>query len=338
MKKTVKIVIACGLIALSWTAWCLYFVPAENAVELRLSLAKNEWEAGEFLWYKLEIKNIGHRRIEFFDRAWFNSGALAANSDLWHGDFNPSLTRLLVFDPDGKPVYPMTAPFGYHGERKMWTDDCGAKDCHDIGIVSLAAGETLTAAPSKEAPIRYKRNGLGDPGDIRIPPSYDSEKPSGADSPQQREWKKLAESVWRDGTARLGPRPESNRTIPLPGYTVLDRYDFHKPGRHEMKVILVACGGDLKNETEARTLKKENLSEDCRAWIKASRNLYFASNTVVFTIVPAKQSFLSPRKPASEAARQTVKKREAALERAIKAGDSRTPDIAPAVSVENPAA
>lgn len=314
-----------GLIALSLAAWRLYFSPVENAVELRLSLAKNEWEAGEFLWYKLEIKNVGRRRIEFFDRAWFNSGALAANSHLWHGDFNPSLTRLLVTDPDGKPVYGMTAPFGYHGERKMWTDDCGVQDCDSLGNVSLAPGQSLTTAPSKVAPIRYKRRSIDDPGDIRIPPGYDSEKPPAADSPQQLEWRKLAESVWRDGTARLGPRPESTRTIPLPGYTILDRYDFHKPGRHEMKVVLTACGGDLKNEAEARDLKKDYLTEACRAWFKVSRNLYFTSNTVVFTVVPAKQSFLSPRKPISEATRKIIKKREEALESAIKAGDSGAP-------------
>lgn len=326
MKKFVQITIAAGLIALSFAVWGFYFAPVENAVELRLSLAKNEWEAGEFLWYKLEIKNIGRRRIEFFDRAWFNSGALATNSDPWHGDFNPSLTRLLVADSEGKPVYAMSRPFGFHGERKMWTDDCGARNCGDLGTVSLTPGQSLSAAPSKEAPIRHNRTGLSDPGDVRLPPGYHyDQKPPNPEAPPSREWRRLAESVWRDGTARLGPRPESARTIPLPGYTVLDRYDFHKPGRHEIKVVLAACGGDIKNEVEARTLKKDYLSEACRAWFKVSRNLYFTSNTVVFNVVPAKQSFPRPRTNLPEAARKAMDKRDAAIERAGRVGDSRVP-------------
>ena len=327
MKRSVKIGLVGGLIALSFAAWRMYFSPIENAVELRLNLAKNEWETGEFLWYKLEIKNVSRRRIEFFDRAWFNSGALATNSTPRPNEFNSTLTRLIVTDPAGNPVYPMNAPFGYHGERKMWTDDCGAQDCGGLGSVSLAAGQSLTSAPSKAAPIRYKRNGLADPGDVRIPPGYESQEPPHTDSPKHREWRKLVESIWRDGTAQLGPRPESVRTVPLPGYTILDRYNFAAPGRYEMKIVLAACGGDIKNAAEAHARFKEqhNRLIDCRAWFKASRNLYFTSNTVTFTVVPAKQSVLRPRESIPEAVRRLNKQQDAAFERALKNGGTPTP-------------
>lgn len=325
MKKPIKIGLSIGLIALSLAAWRLYFSPVENAVELHLSLAKNEWEAGEFLWYKLEIKNVGRQKIEFYDQAWFNSGALATNSQPRHVDFNPSLTRLLVTDPEGKPVYSMTAPYGFHGERKMWADDCGAQNCDNLGRVSLTPGQSLTAAPSKVAPIRYQRRSMDDPGDVRIPPGYESEEPPASDSPQHKEWRKLVESVWRDGTARLGPRPENARTVPLPGYTILDRYDFHKPGRHVLKVVLAACGGDIKNETEARAKLEGYRLDDCRVWFNASRNLNFTSNSVVFNVVPPKQSFPRPRKNLPASVRRAMERRDAAIEAAIKVGDSRGP-------------
>lgn len=293
---------------------------------MRLTLAKNEWEAGEFLWYKLEIKNVGRRRFSFYDKAWFNSGMLAANSKPRHPGYesHPPLTRLIAVDPEGKPVYSMSVPFGYHGELKMWTDDCGAKDCSSLGNVSLAPGETITTAPSKAAPIRYKRNGMDDPGDVRIPPGYESQAPPAGDRSEHREWRKIAESVWRDGTGRLGPRSENARTIPLPGYTILDRYDFYKPGRHELKVVLAVCGGDIKNAAEVRAQNPLLVPHECSSWFKVSRNLYFTSNTVVFNVIPAKQSFQKSGKPLSAATRQVVLKHESSLERAIRSADSRS--------------
>lgn len=57
--------------------------PPPRPLQLRLTLAKDRWRVGEYLWYRLEARNTGRRTLQLSDRFWIDQRGLEEN--LRHG-------------------------------------------------------------------------------------------------------------------------------------------------------------------------------------------------------------------------------------------------------------
>lgn len=201
------------------------------SVELTLTLPKTRWEEGESLWYKLQIKNAGWRTVGIDDPSWFSRLALLDNRQ------DRRRTYLLVMDSSGHEVRANPQPFGMHGEFRFWTDDCGGGvpcDKRPFRPVTLRHGESLTATPSMEAPLRpHDRNALWGLRDARVAP--EGEKLT---EEQNKALKKLADSLWKYGDPRRLADDDSGAGGVPHGFRILDTLSLPGPGRYRIKAIL----------------------------------------------------------------------------------------------------
>lgn len=83
-------------------------------VELRLELAKPRWKAGEYLWYRVEIRNAGRGRLDIHDAFWYDQRVLHDNLARQRGLY------LEIVREDGSPFEwhmadPVPVPY--------WTND-----------------------------------------------------------------------------------------------------------------------------------------------------------------------------------------------------------------------
>jgi len=222
------------LIFLSLLLGCRGSQP-EKPVEISLKLAKSHIKAGEYLWYMLEMKNVGHKPLTVDDPLWFKQGYAGLD---W--SVTGPQTRLDIIGPDSKPAHRLNMPYGFHGEHHFWANDCGGgKTCDDPRLwkKTLRGGETFAATPSMVAPIRAKRPwALDDAGDMRDIPQV----PKGLTPDQvqtlRKKWKDTVEGsgyLMGDPTFRS---TETKSAVDRPnGYRVLDVYNFDTPGNYRMR-------------------------------------------------------------------------------------------------------
>lgn len=208
-----------------------------------MKLAKPRIKAGEYLWYLLELENVGRKPVTVNDPLWFEQGHVGLKGGL------DSRTRLDIIGPDGKQVPRLNMPWGFHDEHHFWANDCGGgRACEDPRLWNkvVRGGETFAATPSMVAPIRPRRPwALDDPGDMRSLP----EIPKGW-SPDQiqalrKKWKATVEAsgylvgdpTFRStGTQSAVERPR--------GYRVLDVYNFDTPGKYRMRFTYEPFGAE----------------------------------------------------------------------------------------------
>ena len=257
-------------------------------IELHLTLAKSRIQTGEFLWYRVEMTNVGRKPIKITDQFWCWQGSLSS-------DFNKAQTAVDIIGPDGEKVFPDRLAWGYHDEHHFWTNDTsGEGPCIDSKLTPtrpLDGGDTWVATPSAVAPIRGKDPDIMDDwGDARSLPEIPRNW-----SPEQIEelkikWKAAVEQsgyMYGNPTFRSTTTPSA---VPQPrGYRVLEIYDFDKPGKYRMRIVYSPFGRNTTaDEEEARLMEIHETLGDYLAlwgWPKETRVFDFESNWVEFEVV-----------------------------------------------------
>jgi hypothetical protein len=220
-----------------------------NPLELQLNLGKNRIEAGEYLWYLLEVRNVGFKPVSLYEHFWFTQQSLRTH---W---IESAEIRLEVIGPDGEHVGHREMPYGWHVEHKFWTNDCGnGTDCesryrsgpaYNPPVKRLAPGETWSPTPSMIAPVRVlRRDGtdpMGDMGDMRALPWFVEDRlakdPKKLEQ-ERREWKELAESRgFLYGDPGFRPKDKKPPLELYKSYRVLDTYSFNNPGPYRMRFL-----------------------------------------------------------------------------------------------------
>lgn len=271
---------ACGILAI---AGCLKSQP-ERPIEIKLVLAKPRMQAGEYLWYRVEMKNIGRKPIPVEDPFWCRQEYFGQ-------------TDVEIIGPDGEKVFARRMPWGRHHEHKFWTNDFGGDGlCTQESrppTRPLRGGETWVATPSKVSDVRPLNPHVRfDPGDARAL----SETPKGW-SPQQieelkKKWKDTVEqSGYLYGDPTFLSTSAASAVERLHGYRVLDVYSFDKPGKYRMRIVYAPFGRHATMRGEESRLKAngETIEEFLTrwGWPKETRVLNFESNWTEFEIFRA---------------------------------------------------
>lgn len=251
----------------------------EKPLELQLTLAKRKIKAGEYLWYLIEMKNIGRKPIPIKSLFWKKQSHLRGSE-----------LRLEILDSRGEQVPMLSRPYGWHGEHHFWGNDCGGGvPCDKVlrymedYFFKIEGGETLTPTPSMVAPIRPRSpHRMFDIGDMRdlpeTPKGWSDEKVEAL----RKSWKATVEGsgyLMGDPTFRSDPK---NPAISQPkGYRVLDVYAF-EPGKYRMRVVFHPLDTPEFVEKEFHQSFAEYLAE--KRWPKETRVVSFESSWVEFEV------------------------------------------------------
>lgn len=263
-------------------------------LKLELKLAKHQWELGEYPWYRLEMTNVGCKKI-------------AINRDFWQYK-GPDRADIyfLITDSEGKEIKGDRRAYGFHGERYFWTYDCGeGRDCKEIWDklpkIELKPGRTVEHTPSMVRPIRYERHVMDDPGDPRATPYFaykrgqiSRERYEG----MRKEWEKTVNDRFLMGDIRFSTDSEKALAAVPKGYRILHGFDAHfeEPGTYKIKVLYAPLGLDATRELALRRIAGESLAsigkrlslftdDEARTWLRLAKTFVFESNTVEFEVV-----------------------------------------------------
>lgn len=288
---------AAALALLSVCLLALFFLlprQPEKPLELQLKLAKNRILANEWLWYLVEMKNVGRKPVKIDDSFWFKQ------SELLHS----KQTRFEIMDPDGQQVSANYRSYDpWVGHPRFWTNDCGGgQDCVDLFKRAswptrvLKGGETMTATPSMLSAVRPRSTYSGDdPGDPRDLPEIPKGWPKEKVEALRRQWKAIVEqSAYTMGDPTFRRDSKEPAAARPRGYRVLDVYDgmFEKVGKYRMRVVYAPDLGPAFDWEEKEKWVKENLHESLRTflsrhgWPKETRVFKFESNWVEFEVLP----------------------------------------------------
>lgn len=300
----------------------------EVFLELRLTLAKRQWRIGEKPWYLLQIKNVGCKTVWVKDPFWKDQDYLFKNH--WEAvDLSePGGRRVtkqrtyfeVVFpqksiDVFGKDIEcPSSDMWGFHGEFKFWTNDCGGgQQCKvrriicgpdilepgkercradDNMALEIKPGETLTATPSMVRPVR-RGSLFGDPfaRDARDLPTYETPKlpPDKLDA-LRKSWQKTVEDTGLMGDVRHKTDSAKARAALPKGYRILEGYLLWDPGIYRIKAVYEPTNKELVDR--GRQMDKPYRDLD---WLeglpKGSKVFRFESNTVEFEVVGSSTSY-----------------------------------------------
>lgn len=210
---------------------------------LLLSLTKQTWEEGEFLWYKLEIRNEGWKALELYDSFWFDQQRLGTNMR------DRANTYFIIRDEQGKEVPNLRANRGFHGEFVFWANDCGAGvlcSTAEFHPFTIDAGGSVTATPSIERPVQTR----GVWSDAR----RCDRLLSPADCEASR---KIVESFWKFGDPRRVADAEMGARAPLPGHRILDSLALPGPGKYTIQAVV-----DMRGPVPPASAEEELVSSD----------------------------------------------------------------------------
>lgn len=240
--------------------------PQAPALELNLELAKTRLRQDEYLWYRLEIANVGKTIVPIYDRFWVHQHSQEKNWEKEKG------TYLQITDEHGKDVSLGNQPWFYlweddlsnytppeqqgirgvlyrlHGRgiipstifwpifqnfMEKWDKDLA--ELHVAPVLLLRPGERFAATPAVAKEINpSSRNPRQREGDPRLIPYA----PRGWSRDQveqlKRTWKQEMENLFLWGGPQFKRNPHD---FPPPsGFRVLERW-HPKPGRYRIKVI-----------------------------------------------------------------------------------------------------
>lgn len=247
----------------------------EKPLELSLKLSKNRIKTGEYLWYLLEMKNIGRKPVTIKDPAWFRQNAITGFGQ----------THLEIIGPDGDKAaihryYNPYSTHGIFGKPRFWANDCGGgKDCDELfgryddswPFQVVQGGETWSATPSMVAPIRPRRpNVLDDPGDPRDLPEIPKDWPKEKVEALRKRWKEtVEESGFLMGDPTFKPGPNAPSVSQPQGYRILDDCVFEKPGPYRMRIVYKPFDF-LRAEAMEEWLREgyDPIRQKVEAWIK----------------------------------------------------------------------
>lgn len=222
-------------------------------LDLQLRLSKKRWRLGEYLWYRLQIRNDGKDEFKTPDDFWFDHWALIGNE--WSGWG----TYLQLFDQEGRPVpiddmkisraRPPTRDCFWMDE----TDDLPrAPDfAHDIVI---APGKAITASPTR---LRCRKEARGSALSVL----------DFMDSPSKKE--------------AVTPAPH--------GFRIWDGYTIARPGRYKIIAVLDEMPELLPTRWELGTEEHmRRLSDKERSRLERARDSrgHAVSNMVEFEVTP----------------------------------------------------
>jgi hypothetical protein len=258
----------CGLFVVLLSVASSRSRPQAPALELKLELAQTKWHANEFLWYRLEIANVGKSIAPIYDHFWVHQNSQETNWEREQG------TYFQITDAQGKEVYAgttevflmwendnsrYTPPYrqGIRGFLyyqvlgrlpstffwplfgkffNKWDKPGDVPRIRDEPVLLLRPGARFAATPSVvkdfDPSSRDPRRREGDP---RLIP----DAPSGWSREQVEQlkltWKRAMEDSHLWGTGAFERPPLA---LPPPkGFRVLEGNVFRKPGKYRIKVI-----------------------------------------------------------------------------------------------------
>lgn len=250
--------------------------PQAPALELHLELSKTRWREDEYLWYRLEVANVGKSIVPIHDAFWIFQGLHGKNWEREQGTF------FQITDEKGKEVL-LGTESSEHGVFYMWGDDRSRytppnrrgvrgflfqllhrdvippaifwplfqnfmeKWDKDLDVpkirvapvLLLGPGERFAATPSVVKPVDpSSRNPrhLGPEGDPRLIPYAPRGWSREKVEELKRTWKREMEDSNLWGRSRFVRNP---RDLPPPnGFRVLERSAWGlKPGKYRIKAI-----------------------------------------------------------------------------------------------------
>lgn len=199
---------------------------AKSPIQITLKLHKTTVKMGKSLWYKLELKNIGKKKILVHDRFYKDPWVIHANSRSQNGVY------LEIIDPDG---IPMKVRRGGGMEKHDWEPEAG-------GMMTLSEGETKELDDLK---IEWKKHGLTDQersiATSRWTSALIAKKNRAEDGdPAKKLWLKPGASTTTIAWAYRDPDEDTDRTLEeaqIGDYTQLWSFHFYTPGKYRIRAV-----------------------------------------------------------------------------------------------------
>lgn len=219
---------------------------AKAPVQITLQLHKTTVKVGKSLWYKLELKNIGKKKILVHDRFYKDPWVLHENCKSRLG------LHLEILDPKGKL---MRVQRGGGSEKHDWEPEPG-------GTLRLTAEETKEL---DDLDAEWKKRGLTQQQRSVATGRWTSElahkKNKAEDSdPAKQLWLKPGASTTTFAWAYRDPDEDADRSLEeaqIGDYTQLWSYDFPAPGKYRIRAVydlagLVSYAKEIAKEYKTR--------------------------------------------------------------------------------------
>lgn len=136
---------------------------AKPTVELRLKLAKERIVWGDFLWYRLELKNAGRSPFQIDDRFWCHQ--------VYQRDLQPQ-TYFRIFDSSGTERLPyFTTPL--HSPFKPLSNDLNNHPCASHRLpLWVEPGKSLSPTPTNSQGFSSAPSGYRVLEGYELPPGF----------------------------------------------------------------------------------------------------------------------------------------------------------------------
>lgn len=238
---------------------------SKGPVEISLRLEKTKVKSKRYLWYKLELKNIGKKKLRVDDWVFRDPWGMYENCDTRYGIY------LEVIDPEGNP---MTVRAGGDRVHYNWEPK---------------GDETLPYSPEERAEIaalraEWRKRGLTERQQTLALNDWNNkknaEKNRAEDSdPARQLWLEPGASTatvaWVDrGPGAYAGRSEDDESL-RKGYTELWSYKFLDAGKYRIRAVY---DHSQSESTKALFEKHEQASGD--SWVK------FKTPFIEFQVVP----------------------------------------------------
>lgn len=211
---------------------------AKGPVQITLRLQKTKVKVERSLWYKLELKNIGKKKIQIYDRIFKDPNAMHANSKTRYGIY------IEILDSRGKPL---NVRPGNYQERFDWEGPEGQDYLY-------------TAEEKKELRAlqdEWKKRGMTEQQQSLAVSDWNRElieKKNNAEmaDPAKKLWlapgASTATFAWSDrGPGEYEGRSDDDESL-RQGYTELWSYWLLMPGKYRVRAVF--------NHAQSKTAKK----------------------------------------------------------------------------------
>ncbi len=200
---------------------------AKGPVQITLRVQKTTLKAKDSLWYKIELKNIGKKKMLVYDRIFKDRNAIHVNSRMKRGIY------LEVLDPAGKPL---RVKWGNYRLRYDWEGPEGV----DYLFTPEEKKEFMAQKDGwKKKGMTEQEQSIAWSGWINE--LYSKKNVEELSDPAKRFWLSPGASTGTFAWADMGPDDYPGRTDDedslRQGYTELWIYKFHDPGKYRIRAI-----------------------------------------------------------------------------------------------------